>query len=83
MNFWNKKCIIHKEISREGKELIAITYPTKEWEGTMEELGRKDIPKDHKFKVVDPDDIPADYTFHEAWEIEDNLLTDGVGEKEE
>ena len=77
--WWKKKALIHNEII-DGEMQVVCTFPF-EWDGTMEELGKRDIPKGCKFKVVEPDDIPSDRTFELAWEIDDDLLTDGVGEQ--
>lgn len=78
--WWNKKVLVHNEIIN-GVKTVKVTHPF-EWDGTMEELGRRDILKGCKFKIADPDYIPTDRTFELAWEIDDDLLTDGVGEQE-
>ena len=60
---------------------VAVLNPSLEWNGSMEELGKKDIPAGLKFKIVEDSYIPEDKTFFDAWEIDESLLTDGVGEQ--
>jgi hypothetical protein len=59
---------------------VAIIAPSPKWSGTMEELAKKDVPTGKKYKIVDTSTIPSDRTFRNAWEVEESLLTDGVGE---
>jgi hypothetical protein len=46
---------------------------------TIEEIAAKDVPAGKPYKIVDVADIPSDRTFRNAWEVDVNTLTDGVG----
>jgi len=37
------------------------------------------VPAGRPFKIVDISDIPTDRTFRNAWEVDESILTDGVG----
>lgn len=60
---------------------IAVIIPTPEClqEHTIEEIAAKDVPAGKPYKIVDVADIPSDRTFRNAWEVDPNTLTDGVG----
>ena len=66
-------------IYREGGG-VAVVIPSPEWKGTIEELAKKDVPTGKKYKIVDVSEVPSDRSFRNAWEIDEALLTDGVGE---
>jgi len=59
---------------------VSIITPSPEWKGTMDELAKKDVPTGKKYKIVDVSEIPDDRSFRNAWEVDEALLTDGVGE---
>ena len=59
---------------------VAVISPSKSWSGTIEELAKKDVPTGKKYKIVDTSTIPIDRSFRNAWEVDEGLLTDGVGE---
>lgn len=67
--------IIYKE-----KDSVSIIIPSPKWEGTIEELAKKDVPTGKKYKIVDVSEISSDRSFRDAWEVDEALLTDGVGE---
>jgi hypothetical protein len=46
---------------------------------TIEEIAVKDVPAGKPFKIVDVDTIPTDRTFRDAWTVDEEDLTDGVG----
>ena len=46
---------------------------------TIEEIAAKDVPSGTKYKIVEDSDIPTDYTFRDAWTVDESDLTDGVG----
>jgi hypothetical protein len=46
---------------------------------TIEEIAAKDVPAGKPYKIVEVADIPSDRTFRNAWEVDVNTLTDGVG----
>jgi hypothetical protein len=47
---------------------------------TVEEIAKKDVPTNYKYKIVDVSEISSDRTFRDAWVIDDSELTDGTGE---
>ena len=59
---------------------VAVIMPSPKWTGTMDELAKKDVPTGTKYKIVDTSSISTDRAFRNAWEIDEALLTDGVGE---
>jgi hypothetical protein len=60
---------------------VAILVPTQECllEHTIEEIALKDVPAGKPFKIVDTETIPSDRTFRNAWEVDESILTDGIG----
>lgn len=46
---------------------------------TIEQIAQKDVPTGKSYKIVDVADIPTDRTLRDAWDIDEALLTDGVG----
>ena len=69
-----------KKIIFKNGDGVAIIAPSPRWEGTMDELAKKDVPTGKKYKIVDESDISSDRTFRNAWEVDESKLTDGVGE---
>jgi hypothetical protein len=47
---------------------------------TVEQIAKKDVPTGLSYKIVNASDISTDRTFRNAWTIDDEELTDGVGE---
>ena len=68
-----------KIIFKTEEGTVSVICPSKEWTGTMEELGQKDVPTGLKYKIVEDSDIPSDRSFRNAWEVDEAELTDGVG----
>ena len=70
-----------KIIYKNSDESIAIIHPTSEALKfmTIEEIALKDVPTGLAFAIVGDDEIPTDRTFRDAWTIDEDLLTDGVG----
>lgn len=66
-------------IYKNDDNTISILVPAPECPLTIEEIAAKDVPAGKKYKIVDVNEIPADRTFRNAWEIEESELTDGVG----
>jgi hypothetical protein len=60
---------------------VAILIPAPEClvEHTIEEIAVKDVPAGKPYKIVDVSDIPTDRTFRDAWTVDEEDLTDGVG----
>lgn len=48
---------------------------------SIEQIAQKDVPFGKPYKIVDVNDLPTDRTFRAAWDIDEKLLTDGVGAK--
>lgn len=48
---------------------------------TIEEIARKDVPSGCAYKIVDVADVPSDREFRDAWEVDDEILTDGTGDE--
>jgi hypothetical protein len=46
---------------------------------TIEQIALKDVPFGVPFKIVQDNEIPSDFTFFDAWTVDVNDLTDGVG----
>ena len=47
---------------------------------TIEQIAQKDVPTGLKYKIVNLSEVPSDREFRNAWTIDDEELTDGVGE---
>jgi len=62
--------------------VVSIIMPTLEalQSMTIEEIAKKDVPTNYKYKIVDVSEISSDRTFRDAWTINDSELTDGTGE---
>ena len=69
-----------KRIIFKNGDGVSIVCPSLHWNGTIDELAKKDVPTGKKYKIVDESDIPSDRTFRNAWEVDESNLTDGVGE---
>ena len=69
-----------KRIIYKRDDGVSILVPSPHWQGTMDELAKKDVPTGKKYKIVDTSTISSDRTFRNAWEVDEALLTDGVGE---
>jgi hypothetical protein len=63
----------------EGGVSILIPAPECLVEHTIEEIAAKDVPAGKPYKIVDVADIPTDRTFRNAWTVDEEDLTDGVG----
>ena len=71
-----------KIIYKVPENTVSVLSPSPEWAGTMDELAKKCIPKELKYKIVEDSVIPTDRSFRNAWEVDKAELTDGVGEQE-
>jgi len=58
---------------------VGIICPSDNCGLTVEEIAKKDVPKNYKYKIVAVSDIPTDRTFRNAWVVNESDLTDGVG----
>ena len=66
-------------IYRTEEGTVVVVSASQEWTGTMEELAQKDVPTGLKYKIVEDSDIPNDRSFRNAWEVDEEELTYGVG----
>ena len=71
-----------KIIYKNGKVVVAIMSPSPSWAASLVELGKKDVPKGYKFKIIEDSDVPPYDEHRNAWEVDESILTDGVGEGE-
>ena len=60
---------------------LAVIIPSEEAlvKHTIQEIAEKDVPAGKPYKIVSADDIPSDRTFRNAWEVDEDVLTDGTG----
>jgi len=60
---------------------VAVIHPTPEALALfpIEVIAKKDVPAGRPYKIVEDDAIPSDRTFRNAWEVNINDLTDGLG----
>jgi hypothetical protein len=65
-------------IYKSDEDTVVIIAPA-DCGRTIEEIAKKDVPHGKPYKIIDVSEIPADRTFRSAWEVDDSLLTDGVG----
>lgn len=59
---------------------VSVIVPAPNSGLTIEQIAKKDVPTGKAYKIVDVADVPSDRTFRNAWEVDANNLTDGVGE---
>ena len=71
------KRIIYKR--KNGVVSIIVPAPDALESMTIEEIAKKDVPTNYKYKIVDVSEISSDRTFRDAWIIDDSELTDGTG----
>ena len=45
----------------------------------LEKIAQKDVPTGLKYKIVEDSVIPTDDSFRNAWEVDEEALTDGIG----
>ena len=62
-----------------GGVAVIVPSPNCLKEHTIEEIAAKDVPAGKPYKIVDVTDIPEDRTFRNAWTVDEEDLTDGVG----
>ena len=74
----SNKRIIYKK--KNGVVSIITPSPDALKSMTVEEIAKKDVPTNYKYKIVDVSEISSDRTFRNAWVIDDSELTDGTGE---
>lgn len=67
-------------IYKKSDGTVSIIIPVSNETRTVDEIAKKDVPTGFAYKIVDDDFIPTDRTFRNAWTINNNELTDGVGD---
>lgn len=63
----------------EGNVGILVPAPECLAMRTMQEIALKDVPAGKPFKIINLEDMPNDLLFFDAWEVDEALLTDGIG----
>jgi hypothetical protein len=60
---------------------VAVIIPTPEAleQHGIQAIAIKDVPAGKKFAIVDAADIPSDRSARDAWAVDEEQLTDGVG----
>ena len=48
-------------------------------EFTIDEFAKKDVPTGTKYKIIEESEMPTDWSFRDAWTVDEADLTDGVG----
>tara|TARA_R110000823_G_scaffold230999_1_gene357791 strand:- start:1118 stop:1330 length:213 start_codon:yes stop_codon:yes gene_type:complete len=59
---------------------VSVITPASNCSLTDAETALKDVPTGFKFKIVADDFVPSDRTFRNAWSVDEDTLTDGMGE---
>ena len=58
---------------------IAVITPAPNCSLTDAQTAAKDVPTGSAYKIVEDSYVPSDRLFRNAWQIDEALLTDGVG----
>lgn len=58
---------------------IAIIIPVPDCGLTLQQIAAKDVPAGLPYKIVDMSELPQDRSDRDAWTVDDDILTDGVG----
>ena len=68
-------------IYNQDNGVVAVLIPSPEAleQYGIEAIAIKDVPAGKKFKIVDASDVPTDRSQRNAWTVDEELLTDGVG----
>ena len=70
----------YRIVYRNSDGTVSIIIPSPNVNLTLEEIAKKDVPTDHKYKIIPTTDISSDRSFRDAWTVDETDLTDGVGE---
>ena len=65
--------------NEEGGLCVIVPAPEAMEQYGIEAIAFKDVPTGRPFKIINTEDVPTDRTFRAAWEVDEALLTDGVG----
>tara|TARA_R110002167_G_scaffold172950_1_gene371403 strand:+ start:784 stop:996 length:213 start_codon:yes stop_codon:yes gene_type:complete len=69
-----------KRIIYKDGDGVSIVVPAVKTHLTLDEIAKQAVPTGKKYKIVDTSTISSDRSFRNAWEVDESLLTDGVGE---
>lgn len=67
-------------IYMQSNGVLAVLCPSPNEQRSLDEIAKKDVPTGLKYKIVNVSEVPSDRTFRDAWEINEDELTDGVGD---
>ena len=59
------------------KNVVAVTYPAPDLD--PHEVAKKSVASGKPYYIVDKSSLP-DFAFHDAWELDESVTPDGVGE---
>ena len=59
---------------------VSVIVPAPNCGLTIEQIAKKDVPTGKPYKIVEGNEVPSDRTFRNAWEVDTDTLTDGVGD---
>jgi len=59
---------------------VSVIVPAPNCGLTIQEIAKKDVPTGKPYKIVEGNEVPSDRTFRNAWEVDADTLTDGVGD---
>lgn len=66
---------------QEDKKIAIMAVSGKYADSDLVSVGKKFVPKNRPFLIIDDSSVPKDDTFFEAWEA-DFSKADGIGESE-
>ena len=69
--------IIYK--NNDGSVSIITPSPEALKNYTIHDIAVKDVPAGKQYRIVEDTEIPTDRKYRNAWAIDNNDLTDGVG----
>ena len=69
-----------KTIYQEADGNVCVITPAANCTLNDAETAAKDVPTGLAYKIVADDVVPSDRTFRNAWVVDADTLTDGVGE---
>jgi len=69
-----------KIIYQEADGNVCVITPAANCTLSDAETAAKDVPTGLAYKIVADDVVPSDRTFRNAWVVDVDTLTDGVGE---
>ena len=60
---------------------VSVVHPTEEalQVMTMEQIADLSVPEGIRYAIVEDDILSTDRTYRDAWTVDEDLLTDGVG----